>query len=168
MFTEFSNIVFVGAILLSTACAQKVPQPRIPQPKVSELDKEAHKEPALPMHGGVASHGEDIILSSPSLTQYQKDNLLRLHRGMIAKTFKIQDEISMYKSLLFETITTRPYNEFKVDQIKKKLVSLNNENLQNMFSALVEARAIAKTAPEDEYIDLLEPFFKEERSHLNQ
>lgn len=130
-------------------------------PEETAIRKEVQDQPARAFHGGVASVGTQAILVSKSLTQNQKDNLMKIHGRMMRETFKIQDEISMLKGLLFQTMTTRPYNDKKIEALKKELIELNNKKIRNMLTAIDEVQKIVKKAPEDEYKDIISPFFQD-------
>ena len=140
-----SKIIFalaVFSVLGAVACAQK---------KVSkDLDQEVAEQPVRPMHGGVAFKGFEAIQSSKSLTAQQKEKLRELHESMIAGVFGIQEETSKLKGVLFETITTAPYDAGKVKMLKKRLVSLNALKMNQMFHALNEAEKILKQVPPEQ------------------
>ena len=124
-----------------------------------DLDREATAEPARRMHGGVATKGYEAIENSRSLSPEQKQQLKELHGQMIAKTFTIQEDTAKLKGVLFNTLTKSPYDEQKVETIKKRLVALNEQKMQNMFSALSQAQKILGVTPPEERMRLFDDMF---------
>lgn len=116
-------------------------------PVEKEVTTQANAEPVRPLHGGVAHKGMEAITNSTALSEEQKTQLTLLQKEMMTKTFAIQEETSKLKSVLFETITQKPYRTDKVNEIKKRLTSLNNEKMKNMFNALNQTEKILGVLP---------------------
>jgi hypothetical protein len=123
-----------------------------------EVEQEASQEVARPMHGPTAAKGMSAITNSPSLKPKQKEEFMKLHAKVMKDTFRIQDEISKYKSVLFQTIVEVPYNPTKMNEIKKKLVALNDEKMANMFDALTEVQRIMGYMPPEERREFIRDF----------
>ena len=115
-----------------------------------DLTIQAGAQPTRAMHGEVAYKGLEAIERSSSLTAEQKQKLHDLHERMMKETFRIQDETSRLKAVLFETISTSPYDPKKLGALKKSLTALNDQKMSNMFSALGEAEKIVGYIPEEE------------------
>lgn len=130
-------------------------------PVEKEVTAQANAEPARPLHGGVARKGFESITNSESLTPEQKTKLSDLHKDMIAKTFAIQEETSKLKSVLFETITAKPYRADKVNEVKKRLTTLNDEKMKNMFNALKETEKILGVLPGEERKNIYREIFSD-------
>jgi hypothetical protein len=107
-----------------------------------EVDVQAAEQPTRTLHGAVAVKGLVEIENSKALSDEQKDKLKRLHQNMMAATFGVQEETAKLKGLLFETIAASPYRKDKVEEIKRRLVSLNNKKMKSMFKALDETEKI--------------------------
>ena len=123
-----------------------------------DIDAESKAQPARAMHGEVAARGMEVILQSPSLSEEQKERFVELHQQMMAKTFKIQNEISKLKGILFESIVSPSYNAEKIDEIKKRLITLNNERMSNMLNALKEVQTIVGYVPPEERRAIMREF----------
>lgn len=50
--------------------------------------------------------------------------------------------MSKLKGVLFETLTTTPYDAKKAEVLKKRIVKLNNEKMDSMFLAFEEVKRI--------------------------
>ena len=116
----------------------------------NEIQQKAAAQPTRTMHGEVANMGLESIDSSPSLTTEQKQKLHELQERMMKETFRIQDETSKLKGVLFETIATSPYDPKQISSLKKRLTALNDQKMSNMFSALSEAEKIVGYIPATE------------------
>ncbi len=151
------RVLVVGLFsVLMVNCASK------PSAEEVKLEKEVQAQPAAEMHGGVAQKGVESILNSKTLTAEQKKELMNLHGNLAKETFKIQEETSKLKGVLFETITTKPYDRKKVASLKKKLTSLNDKKMKNMFEALDKVQAILGEKSDTDIQDFYRPFFWEQ------
>lgn len=128
----------------------------------AQIAKEAQEQPVREMHGQVATKGFEAILTSKDLTEDQKKKLLDLHKKMTQETFKIQDETSQLKGVLFEAITKKPYDSAKVKVLKKKLLSLNDQKMKNMMKALDQVQTIVGEKQSSDTQDFYRPFFWEQ------
>ena len=106
-----------------------------------KVEQEVTEQPARRMHGEVAQKGMSAIENS-SLSTEEKERIQELHSRMSKDTFRIQNEISKLKGVLFETFVTKPYDAKKVNVVKKRLLALNNEKMNNMLNALKEMENI--------------------------
>lgn len=131
---RISSLYLLAVLLGLSACSTTQTE--------KAVDSEVAKQPVRSMHGEVAAKGYDAILKSPQLTEEQKNKFLALHKSMIASTFKIQTEMSKLKGVLFETLTTTPYDAKKAEVLKKRIVKLNNEKMDSMFLAFEEVKRI--------------------------
>jgi Spy/CpxP family protein refolding chaperone len=156
MKSVFKTFMMGATALVITNCAAKPTQDEV------KLANEVQTQPAREMHGGVAAKGMEAILSSNSLTEAQKKQLLSLHGEMAKETFKIQEETSKLKGVLFETITAKPYDRSKVNALKKKLVTLNDKKMKNMFEALDKVQGIIGEKSDTDIQDFYRPFFWEQ------
>lgn len=161
MRNSVKTIFIALASLTLLNCASK------PNVEDVKLEKEVQAQPAREMHGGVAQKGFESILNSKTLTADQKKQLLDLHGSMSKETFKIQEETSKLKAVLFETVTQKPFDRKKVAAIKKKLVSLNDKKMKNMFEALDKVQAILGEKSDEDIQDFYRPFFWEQ-AHQSQ
>lgn len=151
------KVLVAGMAMLSLVhCASKEKQ------QEANLVKEVQAQPVREMHGGVAGKGMEAILSSQSLTEEQKKKLLELHGNMAKETFKIQEETSQLKGVLFETIAQKPYDRAKVTSLKKKLTVLNDRKMKNMFDALEKVQLIIGEKSDSDVQDFYRPFFWEQ------
>lgn len=147
--------LFLGTILAGlSGCATSALE--------KQVDKEAAAEPPRAMHGELAGKGMDAFRNSPALTETQRRKLSDLHARMMNDTFRIQEEISRLKGVLFDTIVTTPYNAAKAETIKDKLIKLNDKRMTNMFDALTEAEKIlGYVSPAERRRQLLGEFMNE-------
>ncbi|MGZ3771044.1 MAG: hypothetical protein ACXVCP_01855 [Bdellovibrio sp.] len=149
--------VFIVLFLISSInCSTKQAQ------EEKKIDQEVQAQPARAPHGEVAQKGFESIVNSKSLTEDQKEKLLKLHSKMAADTFKIQEETSKLKGVLFDTITAKPYDDNKVNLIKKRLISLNDQKMKNMLNAIDEVKAIVGQTEKENIQDFYRPFFWEQ------
>lgn len=139
-------LLAVWASFVLGACAQTETK--------KAVDNEVSAEPVRAMHGDVAMKGFEAIQSSTSLTTEQKTKLKDLHAQMAEETFKNQSETSKLKGVLFETITTSPYDGKKVEEIKGRLLKLNDQKMKSMLEAVGKVQKIVGTNNTDEYKEL--------------
>lgn len=151
----------IGLFLISSInCATKTTE------QDAKLQQEVEAQPPRKMHGEVSQKGFESIVESKSLTEDQKGKLLKLHSKMSADTFKIQEETSKLKSVLFETITAKPYDNAKVNSIKKRLITLNDQKMRNMLNAIDEVKGIVGQTEKENVQDFYRPFFWEQAHEL--
>lgn len=151
------SYVLIGLFLVSSVrCATKTSQ------EETQLQQEVQSQPPRKMHGEVAQKGFESIIQSKSLNETQKEKLLKLHAKMTADTFKIQEETSKLKSTLFETMTATPFDSNKVNSIKKRLITLNDQKMKNMLSAIDEVKGIVGNKEKENVEDFYRPFFWEQ------
>lgn len=155
---KFKSICILAGLFLvfSVSCATKKSSEEV------KLEQEVQQQPARKMHGEVASKGFDSIIQSKSLTDNQKEKILKLHSKMTADTFKIQEETSKLKSVLFETMTAQPFDTKKVNSIKKRLITLNDQKMKNMLNAIDEVKGIVGKTEKENIQDFYRPFFWEQ------
>jgi hypothetical protein len=159
---NLAKAFLVGSFLFSTfGCAGKSVQ------RQKEIQTEVQVQPVREMHGGVAAKGIEAILTSKTLTDDQKKKLLEVHEKMSKEIFEIQDETSQLKGVLFETLTTKPYDRPKVKALRKKLVVLNDKKMDKMFRALDKVQVILGENGDDRVQDFYRPFFWEQ-THQGQ
>jgi hypothetical protein len=145
--------IWIAVGLVLQACAHE---------NMNNLNQEVSAQPVRQMHGGVAAKGLEAINAS-NLTPEQKELLKKIHTRMIAETFDNQEETSKLKGVLFETITKTPYDAKKVEMIKKRLVALNDQKLNNMFGALKEVEKVIGYSKPEEKQDIYQGiFFRDE------
>lgn len=130
------------------------------------LQQQVQAQAPREMHGEVAQKGFEEIIQSKNLSEEQKEKLLKLHSQMAADTFKIQDETSKLKAVLFETMVQKPFNEKKVNIIKKQLIALNDQKMKNMLSAIDQVKDIIGNEQPQDIQDFYRPFFWEQ-AHEN-
>lgn len=151
------SYVLAGLFLaFSVNCATK------PSNEEVKLEQEVQQQPARKMHGEVATKGFESIVQSKSLSDEQKEKILKLHSKMTADTFKIQEETSKLKSVLFETMTAQPFDTKKVNSIKKRLITLNDQKMKNMLNAIDEVKGIVGKTEKENIQDFYRPFFWEQ------
>lgn len=153
---RFSYILAGLFLTFSVNCAMKESKEEV------KLQQEVQQEPPRKMHGEVATKGFESIVQSKSLTEEQKEKMLKLHSKMTADTFKIQEETSRLKSVLFETMTTKPFDTKKVNSIKKRLITLNDQKMKNMLNAIDEVKSIVGKTERENVQDFYRPFFWEQ------
>lgn len=128
------QFLIISVALLLGACAQTQ--------VAKEVDARVAQENPRPSHGPLAARGMDLIMNSKTLSAEQKEKFMNLHRDVMRDTFAIQDEISKHKQVLFETLVEVPFNPARVNEVKKRLINLNEKKMQKMFSALDTAQKI--------------------------
>lgn len=106
------------------------------------VEAEVAQQPARSMGGEVAGKGFHAILNSPSLSEDQKQQFMRLHQKIAAEVRGIDTEMSKLKGVLFETVFAQPYEPEKVEVLKKRLLKLNNAKMDKMLTALNEVKRI--------------------------
>lgn len=160
---KMTNVLLIGAFAIAgLSCSHKATV------EEKKLEQEVQAQPAREMHGGVAAKGMEAILSSNSLTAEQKKELLQLHGKMAKETFQIQEETSQLKGVLFEAITSKPYDRKKVNILKKKLVALNDKKMKNMLQGLDDVQRILGEKTDEEIQDFYRPFFWEHAHQLQE
>lgn len=139
--------------LMAFGCAQKQVE--------KQVDKEVSAEPARPGRRELSAKATDAIESSKTLNESQKERLHQLQARIAAENTKLREETSKLKGVLFETVTTLPYQPSKVDVIKKRLAKLNQDQLNLMFGALHEAEEIIGYTENTDRREMLQTIFED-------
>ena len=84
----------------------------------------------------------NLLDSSKSLSEKQREEVLALHSGVMQKVRGINDELRRLKVVLFKSLATGDYKRRKLDSIKKKIVVQYNKRLNLMFDALYKMQKI--------------------------
>lgn len=111
------------------------------------------------MHGPVAYKGFQEFRSSPDLNEAEKLKMIRLQDEMTGQVMSMQEETSKLKGLLFHTLASTPYEPKKVEEIKKRLVEINDQKMNLMFQALNDAEKILGRVPPEKRRDIYQSFF---------
>ena len=129
-----ASILAVSLCLTGLGCAQKQIQKEVDQAVAMEEPRTTPQE--------LGAKALETINTSESLTESQKARLRALEARVAADNAKMREENSKLKVVLFETITTAPYDFAKVDVIKKRLEVLNKKYMSVMFKAIDESEEI--------------------------
>lgn len=133
-------VLLTAAVL--TSCAAKELE--------REVDLEVAAQPAEVAEHGAVTIGLEKIMSSPNLDDSQKDELAGLLKMMMLESMAIQEQTSRLKSVLFDTVVAVPYRKEKVEEIRRRLVKLNDRKMAIMSIALVRAEKIVGYLPPEE------------------
>lgn len=126
-----------------------------------EVNREVAAQPSRPMDGGVAYKGLEAIESS-RLSDDQKNQFRELQTRMMVETAQNRDDTSKLKGVLFETLASPQYDRSKVEEIKRRLVKLNQARMENMFRALEEVQKIVGYLPPRERQEAMGSILRDE------
>lgn len=100
------------------------------------------KEVNLEKNQTMADTARDFILKSEKLSVEQKNKLIELQEKVTDKNIKIKEEIEKAKFLMVQTVLEPKMNAREYSILKKKIVNLEKERMENSFKAIKEARNI--------------------------
>lgn len=84
----------------------------------------------------------ELILNSPDLTSVQKDKLLIIEENNRDKYRKLTDEIEKTKIVMIQTILKPKMNQYEYQVLKKRLLKLDQERIDNGFASIAKVRDI--------------------------
>ena len=116
------------------------------------LDEKVAAEPPTSGPNGIAERAADVFSQAEGLTPDQKKKLMVIYLNTYKEASQIGAEIGKSKSLLFKVITTRLYNSADVENIKKKVVALDQKRLTLMFKSLADVQAVVGVGIDKEQI----------------
>lgn len=123
-------------ILVSSGCANHPPVEETKQGQQAEEQMVAQKPQAAAVN--VAA----IFANAPDLTDEQKQKLQAIHANVYEEAMAIRGEINENRSLLYNTLVMSDYSSAEVNNLKKKIVSLDKKRLDVMFKALKDVQKI--------------------------
>jgi len=118
----------------------------------TDLDRKVREEPHANSPEDIANRAAKVFSEAPGLSEDQKRKLSAVYLAVYAEAMAIRTEIGQSKSLLFKLIATTAYKSKEVDQLKQKIVALDQRRLKIMFEALADVQKIVGHGPGKENI----------------
>lgn len=115
-----------------------------------EIEQEKQQFSNIQTREQMITNAKAMLDESKDLTASEKNQLSTLFADVSEKTAKINAEINKSKTVLFQEITTKKYNEKKTAILKSSIKKLYNQKIDIMMDAFKKSREILgmKTAPE--------------------
>ena len=107
-----------------------------------ELDKKIAEERPAQSPDDIARRGAMSFITAPGLTQDQRQKLMEVYTRTYLGAEAIRGEIGQSKSLLFKMIAKNSYKSREMEQLRNKVVALDQKRLQLMFQALEDTQSI--------------------------
>jgi hypothetical protein len=112
--------------------------------------------------GSISSIGFHKIQDHPKLSKEQKQKLIDIHARTGKKIAKIRRKLAKVKGAFFHTLLKQGPRQGEIDVLRKKLTALNDEKIDIMMEALIEAKDILGGLGDR---DLYESFMHEGKIH---
>ncbi len=143
------KLVLAGVILLVTACVTQKTDSQKPDP---QLDAKVAAESPAPTAQAIAERGAQTFINAPGLSDDQKQKLLGIFVKVYDEAIAIKNDIGKSKSLLFKLVASKDYKSKEVEDLKKRIVALDQKRLRIMFKALADVQEVVGTGEEKEEI----------------
>jgi hypothetical protein len=130
-------LFFIGcAFFVGVGCSTKSTKSE------SDLDRTVKHENEANTPEEIAQRAAEVFASAPGLSSEQKLKLLGIYSRTYKESMSIRSEIGKSKSLLFKLVASVKYNSKDVEQLKKKVVDLDQRRLNVMFKALEDVQGV--------------------------
>ncbi|MGZ3743959.1 MAG: hypothetical protein ACXWRE_09585 [Pseudobdellovibrionaceae bacterium] len=139
-----SFFILLLSSLLMAACSSA--------PKPTELEKQVKAQPPADTPEQIAQRAAEAFSNAPGLSAEQKQKLLAIYAKTYAEAMGIRTEIGQNKSLLFKLIASTNYKSGDVNQLKKKIIALDQKRLAVMFQALEDVQKVVGYGADKEEI----------------
>jgi hypothetical protein len=139
------NLILSVSLLMGTACAT-------PSADHRKLDADVRAEPTANTPDAIAERGAHAFIDAPGLSDGQKEKLLGVFNQTYASAMTIRKDIGQSKSLLFKLVASKDFKSKEVEDLKKRIVDLDQKRIKIMFKALADVQAIVGTGDDKEEI----------------
>ncbi len=106
------------------------------------LDKKIASEKSAQTPDEIAKRGATNFISAPGLSEQQRQKLMDIYIRTYLGAEEIRGQIGQAKSLLFKMIAKNSYKSKEMEELKAKVVGLDQKRLQIMFQALSDVQDI--------------------------
>ena len=134
----------IGPILLAllfTACTSGKPRPEVQLP--AELEQRmASSGPGDNGSNAIARRAAEDFIGMKGISPDQRAKLMGIYIATYDQALKIHNEISLSKFKLFDLISSTSYSSAAVDNLKQKIVDLDQKRLVVMFKALSDVQDV--------------------------
>lgn len=127
------SIPFITLILLTGCAENSIAKKRI-EAEIQSVQTQPHEV--------VIITPRELILNSPDLTPTQKEKLLKIEENNRDKYTRITDEIEKTKIVMIQTILKPDMNQQEYKILKKRLLKLDKERIDNGFASITKARDV--------------------------
>lgn len=134
MFKYVTAPVLIAALLVGCASKKTSENP--------ELDQRVKAEPTANSPEAIAHRAGQVFSNAEGLSPEQKMKLSDIYTRVYLEALAIRTEMGQSKSLLFKLVSSKDYKSKEVDQLKKKIVELDQRRLDIMFKALDDVQKI--------------------------
>lgn len=107
-----------------------------------KIDVEMREQKPVYSQKELRMRGHDMILKNKNLTQEQRQEVMELYGRTAAKMGEIRGKMSKLKVLLFRRLLDKQEHLDEVEEIKARLMSLNEQKMTLMLDALDSARKV--------------------------
>lgn len=144
----FNSLTLAFLMALTVGCATQASH----SDPDSDLNAKVKAEAPANTPTEIARRGAQAFVNAPGLTPEQKLKLLDVFNRTYDEAIKIRGEIGQSKSLMFKLVASKDFDSKEVNELKKRIVALDQKRLNIMFKALADVQAIVGTGSEKEEI----------------
>ncbi len=144
--TFFLFVAVAGLVACTSATPKQEKQDQ------AVLEAQVKAEPPAMSPDAIAERGAQIFIGAPGLSQEQKRKIMAVYIRTFNDAISIRNEIGQSKSLLFKKVATKSYKSKEVEDLKARIVALDQKRLTVMFKALEEIQTVIGTGPDKEEI----------------
>jgi hypothetical protein len=125
--------------------------------QTAELDKKIQTQRPANTPEAIRDRAAETFANASGLSSDQKIRIKKVYLKTYDSAKDIGMKIGKSKSLLFMTVAEKDYSAKSVEEIKNRIVELDNSRLKIMFSALDEVQKIV--GPGKDRLELYKHFF---------
>lgn len=137
--------LFLILIIVSSCSSAK-------KPEVDPMDRAVRHQTPADTPDQIMDRAAFAFSNAQGLTAEQKIVLRGIYTRVYADSMRIRREIGQSKSLLFMTLAKVDYKESEIKNLKNKIVKLDQQRLDIMFTALDDVRSVVGKGIEAEKI----------------
>lgn len=110
--------------------------------EVTELDLKISAQAPADSPDQIMERAALAFSNAEGLTAEQKLRLSSIYKRVYVESMRLRREIGQSKSLLFMTLAKVTYKESEITSLKKQIVSLDQQRLNLMFTALDDVQKV--------------------------
>ena len=154
------NILITLSFLLAlSSCTTE------PKPEIAAMNKQIKAQVPADAPEQIMSRAAMAFSNAEGLTAEQKIKLSSIYTRVYTESMRIRREIGQSKSLLFSTLAKVDYKDSEIKNLKKRIVTLDQQRLNLMFGALDDVQKIVGRGIEAEKI--YKHFEEHEKPRIN-
>lgn len=130
----------IFAISIISACSSHETRPEVQLP--TEIEQKMASSPGVGGTNAIARRAAEDFIGMKGITPDQRAKLIAIYLSTYDQALKIQSDISLSKFRLFDLISSTSYSSASVENLKQKIVDLDQKRLIIMFKALADVQDV--------------------------